>query len=425
MQRRLATISKRFPTSPLFAELHQEVEQAVQPGEMGVAKKRHRRPELILSLPRPPMELFRKNQLRRSIRDNIRTLAQQKKLSRCFAALRSYWQENGFQRDLVLEKVYDRLAKFGRKKAILGMQRREIARLSGPASFVHYNPTTAKLACVTNAGYFRLITLARKCRLAGGILSKGDRQQSFTLHAAQVTAMTICPSGSFMAIGLADGRILLRSMVDKKSIKISMASAITTLLFSSDNRWLAAAAKGEIIFYDLVKGQQQRFSIGATATAMAMLPDSLNFCVACVDGSLQLWDFGTKKKTREIDGHVLAVTALALNASGSKAVTAGEDRMIRIWDMVSGGCLQTIEDRDDMVTCTIFGQDDFSLISGSDTDLVKSWDLGSGKNSHLLDGRGDGMLKLIPGPDSTTFISSSVNGSVLLWKIIYDLDFDL
>ena len=425
MQRRLQAAQKRFPDSQVFADLRQEVDQAVELAGSRSPTKRHSRPELILSPPRAPMSLFRLNQLRSSVRDNIRTLASNGQHKRCNEALQRYWQENGLPRDKTLEEVYDQLVKVGRPQGILGMQRRELDVLPAAVDFIEYNKASGRLIYATRQGLFRLITLAKPATIAGQLTLEGSKAQKFQLRQATVRAMTICPSGSFMAIGLADGRIILRSLQSKKSKTIKASAAITTLLFSRDNRWLAAAAQGgEIIFYNLVESRSHTLLASSTVTFMSLLPGSLNFITGCEDGTLQFWDFNNKQVNRQIEAHVLPITALSRNESASMVATASQDRMIRIWDQQSGHCLQTIEDQEDMVTTLLFGQDGFSLLTGSDTDLLKCWDINNGQTMHLLDGRGDGLSQLIAGPSPTTFISAGLNGCVVFWKIIYDLNFE-
>lgn len=433
MQRRLQASQTRFPNTDIFTKLRQEVDAALKTENNDTLTTaaqnlppRHRHPNLSLSPPKAPMELFRSNQLRCSIRDNIRTLAKQHQDKRCYTALHSYWQENGLRRDLVLEKAYDHLAQAGHPQAIMGIQRREIMRLPNASSptYIHYNPTTAKLIGATSNGTFRLVTLARNLHLSGQLLAATPPPQSFVLRRSAVSALAICPSGSFLAIGLADGHIYLRSLLDNSSKSIQHSATITTVLFSPDNRWLAAGTEGEIIFYDLVKGNKQTFPTKTSATGMALLPNSLNFVAGCADGSLQIWDFANQQLINTIDAHVLPISAMALSWDGKRVATAGEDRLLRVWEVANGNCLSTIEDYEDMATSLLFGHDDFSLFASNNNDLLKIWDIKSGKNIMILDGRGDGISQLIAGPLATTFISSSINGSVVLWKIIYNLDFD-
>ncbi len=419
---RLMATQKIFPDNKQLLDLLSEVEANISTPQ----SDRHLPPELILCPPETPMEIFKKNQLRHSIRENIYSLAKAGKYGQSFETLCQHWQETGFGPDHSLEKVYDSLAAKGLKKSVLALQRKRLAQLPEPPSFLCYNQTTGKLVCATRDGYFRLLVFNRKWSMASkNIVSKpvDSTTQSFRLTNASITSLALCPSGSYLAIGQESGKVLLKSLVDHKKTVITCGKvAITTLLFSQDNRWLAAGSgDGKIVFFDLVKSEKYSFQASSAINDMALLAGDLDFVVGCDDGTIQIWDFAGKKIRSEIEAHVLPIKKLSLSYSGSKLATASEDRLIRVWDINEFSCIRTIEDTEDLATSLLLADDDFSLITGSASDILKIWDIPTATNVLLVDGRGDGICCLTPGPGPATFIAGNQNGSVVLWKIFYDL----
>lgn len=420
---RLKATEKMFPDNEYLRELLVEVEANIPDPKAD----RHVLPELILCPPETPMEVFQKNQLQHSIRENIYSLTKAGKFSQSFETLCQHWQESGFGPDRRLEKVYDTLVSHGTKKGVIALQRKRLTRLPEACPFICYNQTTGKLVCATRDGYFRILIFNRKWSMASkDIFAKGAgaKTQNFRLTNAHVTSLALCPSGSYLAIGQGNGSVLLKSLVDSKKTVIKCGQkAITTLLFSQDNSWLAAGSSdGTITFFNLVRSEKKTFQASSAINDMALLPDGLDFVVGCDDGSLQIWDFADQKIRREIEAHVLPINKISLSSDGRQLATTSEDRLIRVWDISESSCIRTMENPEDLSSSVLLADDGFSLITGSKSDIVKVWDITKGSNTLLVDGRGDGICNLIPGPGPATFIAGNQNGSIVLWKLFYDLN---
>lgn len=60
----------------------------------------------------------------------------------------------------------------------------------------------------------------------------------------------------------------------------------------------------------------------------------------CVSGSgdttLKLWDLGTGKLLRTLEGHQGAVNAVALSGDGKTCVSGSWDKTLKLWDVASG-----------------------------------------------------------------------------------------
>lgn len=418
VQRRVQAAITRFPDFKPLQELYAEIKQNVQ-------GKRHTHPELSLCSPTTPMELFQTNQLQESIKTNIRSLAKAKQYKQCFTSLKKYWQEKGFGHDLYIEKIYTTLASLGHPLELLDIQRKKLFRLRNPINFLQFNQNTSQLVAASTEGDFFTGTIPSGWYIGYHSTLITD-QTRFKIKTSPITAVAVCPSGSYIAVGMENGETILRSLFTGKQKTVHREETpITSLLFSQNNRWLVVSSRsGTVLFLDLKNNKTYPFPTSFNVTAMLPLQDGLRFGLGTDFGSIQIWDFEQKKMIREIDGHVLPIQNLALSANGKQFVSSSEDRMMRIWDLNHGKCLQTIEDNEDIVNTVFMGDDSFSLVTGCSSDLIKIWDYNKGSLLHIMDGRGDGILTLTPGLEHSAFLSGNKNGTVVLWKPIYDLHFD-
>ncbi len=417
--RRTNTALKRFPDFLPLQELNTEIKE-------NIPAKRYVHPELSLCSPATPMELFQTNQLQESIRSNIKSLAQEKQYEKCFSSLKKFWQEKGFGHDLYIEKIYTNLAKKGQPVKLLGVQRKKLVRLNSPIHFLCFNKKTSRLIAASNTGHFFSGILPTDWFIGDRKLPFLKEQKSFKVLTSTITALDICPSGTYTAIGMENGTIVLRSLASNKQKTIHTEdSPVTSLLFSQNNRWLVISFKsGIVLFFDLKDNKKYPFNTSFNVTAMLPLLDGLQFALGTDLGSIQLWDFKQKKMLHEIEGHVLPIKDLALSHNGKLFTSSSEDRMMRIWNLNKKNCKQTIEDNEDIVNTIFMSDDNFSLVTGCHTDLIKIWDYNNGSLLHSTDGRGDGILSLTKGLSHTSFLSGNINGTLILWKPIYDLQFN-
>jgi serine/threonine protein kinase len=419
LERRTRAALQRFPDFAPLQKLNTETKNSNR-------SSRHCHPELTLCTPATPMELFQTNQLQESIRTNIKSLAKSKQYQQCFTSLKKFWQQKGFGHDLYIEKIYTSLSQLGQPRKLLGVQRKKLVRLKDPVNFLQFNKQTSRIIAASASGHFFTGILPKNWYIGQQQKPFLQDQATFRLHTSPITALDICPSGSYIAIGLKNGEIILRALATGKQKTIhTEGDAITSMLFSQNNRWLVTSFQsGKVLFLDLKNNNSYPFTTPFKVKTIISLQDGLRFALGTNFGSIQIWDFKQKKMDYEIDGHVLPVQNLALAGDGKQFISSSEDRMLRIWDLNQRNCVQTIEDNDDIVN-TIFMSDDlFSLVTGCHSDLIKIWDYTDGSLLHIIDGRGDGILALTQGLSQFSFLSGNKNGTVVLWKPIYDLQFN-
>ena len=61
-----------------------------------------------------------------------------------------------------------------------------------------------------------------------------------------------------------------------------------------------------------------------------------------MDGTVRLWDLGTRQLLATFEGHESTVAAVAFSADGRRAISGSWDRTLKVWDLATGAVLRTM-----------------------------------------------------------------------------------
>ena len=61
-----------------------------------------------------------------------------------------------------------------------------------------------------------------------------------------------------------------------------------------------------------------------------------------VDGTVRLWEVGSRRLLATLQGHTDGVRAVALSGDGRLAASGSFDGTVRLWEAGSGACLRTL-----------------------------------------------------------------------------------
>jgi WD40 repeat protein/tRNA A-37 threonylcarbamoyl transferase component Bud32 len=169
-------------------------------------------------------------------------------------------------------------------------------------------------------------------------------------HASAIWAI----SGGLQWLALAspEGPVNLWSLASQSTIPIQLPATnrpISHLSFSSSGTTLAIVhpdrSKGDAVTIWLLMDGVPRL-IGAidsttTINELAWAPDDATIALACEDHTIQVWDAKQCRLLQTLEGHKLAVAAIAFSTDG-RTLASGDGRTLKLWHSGTGREMLTI-----------------------------------------------------------------------------------
>ncbi|MFQ5647336.1 MAG: WD40 repeat domain-containing protein, partial [bacterium] len=144
-------------------------------------------------------------------------------------------------------------------------------------------------------------------------------------------------------------------------------------------------------------------------TATAISADGTYAVSGSKDHSLIIWNPVTGGEIRKLAGHRGRITSVALDEKRGWLISGGTDQKIRIWNKDTGQLLKSLASK--WTTALALTPDGKYLLSGSqeksDKNFVKVWDLASGKVMRSLPGHADRVSSMGITPDGRYVITGS------------------
>ena len=148
---------------------------------------------------------------------------------------------------------------------------------------------------------------------------------------------------------------------------------------------------------------------------MASLPRTAADLVitAGADGTAKLWERSTGKLQRSIAAGTGPLTGVAVNADGSRIVTAGESGAV-IWDAASGTRLATLAHRGELITAVAVSRDGTKIATAAGN-LARLW-TADGLELRSFEGHYKPILSLAFSGDGTRLATGSEDGAAMVWE---------
>jgi len=153
-------------------------------------------------------------------------------------------------------------------------------------------------------------------------------------------------------------------------------------------------------------------------------------CIQDFDKVAKLWCLQTGNVKGVLQGHDMAVTAVAISPDAASAATGSEDSTVRLWSAWGGHCKLTMQGHKKLVTSVAFAPDGSFLASGSLDCTVKIWCLETGICTVSVDApldprrpldvqpweiQPEGILAIDISQDGKMVASCQDNGVVAVW----------
>ena len=103
----------------------------------------------------------------------------------------------------------------------------------------------------------------------------------------------------------------------------------------------------------------------------------------------KVWDLETGAELWTLSGHTNMVTAVAIYANDTRAISTSWDYTLRVWDLETGTAMRTLTGHTFWVTAVaVYGEGERAVSASYDTTL-KVWDLKTGAEVCTLSALGE------------------------------------
>jgi WD40 repeat protein len=153
-------------------------------------------------------------------------------------------------------------------------------------------------------------------------------------------SVVLSPDGKIVALGgYQDGTVRLWSAETGKELRsFKTPQQVNTLAFSPDGSMLASAGWGAICLWEPTTGWllNQLDSRTNATSDLAFSRDGRTLVSGYDDGSVRLWEVGTREERACFTGHRGRVRAVAISRDGRSVASGSDDTTILVWDATAG-----------------------------------------------------------------------------------------
>ena len=151
-------------------------------------------------------------------------------------------------------------------------------------------------------------------------------------------AFSFSPNGdAFAVVDRKDGFTVWKGLTkNASSTFIKVPNIVTKFVFSPDSQYLAAVAglrSEDVKIFEVASGKEMELPREGFTSIIAFGPNGkIIGTVKNDDKAVQIWDLSKRSSLQKLQ-HTAGVTAVALNADGTKALTSTSDGNLQLWDI--------------------------------------------------------------------------------------------
>lgn len=241
-----------------------------------------------------------------------------------------------------------------------------------------------------------------------------------TGHAGAVNHVQISSEGRWAATASGSTLFVWEPDSGRLLFSATLASRITSLAGSPDNRLLASGTSDGVTYvYDLLSARPLCELRGHSGmiNSVVFRPDSGGLLTASEDHTACLWSLQQPRSPRRLAGHMGGVQHAAFAPGGGRVATASRDQTVRIWEPDSGRLLAELKGHKEYVRSVEFSPDGLRVVTGSRDHTARIWDAKTGRVLAVLRGHAGPVRGACFSPDGRRVLSVSLDSTVCIWDV--------
>ncbi len=199
-----------------------------------------------------------------------------------------------------------------------------------------------------------------------------------------------------------------------KRMVVFVASAVGLALF------FGAAAQAASFSYkphmilekDALKPQVVRFALGGGRLVVGYYGGAVK------EGVIKIWDMYEKKAVKELPGHKMRVSALAISPSGRYLASGGWAGHVVVHNLMAEKEALDLKAHKGQVNTLAFSPDGMTLAAGGKDKKVTLWDMETGTLLGELKGHTKAVKAVAFTPDGKVLVTCSEDKTIRSWDVV-------
>nr|XP_035930224.1 dynein assembly factor with WDR repeat domains 1 isoform X6 [Halichoerus grypus] len=152
-------------------------------------------------------------------------------------------------------------------------------------------------------------------------------------------------------------------------------------------------------------------------TNVALNKSGSCFITGSYDRTCKVWDTASGEELHTLEGHRNVVYAIAFNNPyGDKIATGSFDKTCKLWSAETGKCYHTFRGHTAEIVCLSFNPQSTLVATGSMDTTAKLWDIQNGEEVFTLTGHSAEIISLSFNTSGNRIITGSFDHTVAVWE---------